>query len=344
EKSSEIVPRSMVIELYRKMITTYYIEERMKAFVRQGKCLFQASTRGHEKVQIGMTMLLKPRHDWFFTYYREKAIAVGLGMPIKDIFMGMLGRAGDPNSDGRNMSEHFSSRELNLVSQTACTGTQFLPAVGLAKSLRMDSSDAVVYVSSGEGATSEGEFFEALNWAARERLPVLFVIQNNGYAISVPQEKQTISEIHRIARGFGMPTFDLDGTWFEPMYQTIPPVIERIRAGHGPALVEAQVIRIDPHSSSDDQKKYRSENELKDLVEKDPILQTEKYLLKNQIMNEEELAAIRQEIEAEVNAAGDEADQAPFPDPAHILTHIYSDQAVLAEEMTPRYKSDETIN
>ena len=344
EKSSEIVPRSMVIELYRKMITTYYIEERMKAFVRQGKCLFQASTRGHEKVQIGMTMLLKPRHDWFFTYYREKAIAVGLGMPIKDIFMGMLGRAGDPNSDGRNMSEHFSSRELNLVSQTACTGTQFLPAVGLAKSLRMDSSDAVVYVSSGEGATSEGEFFEALNWAARERLPVLFVIQNNGYAISVPQEKQTISEIHRIARGFGMPTFDLDGTWFEPMYQTIPPVIERIRAGHGPALVEAQVIRIDPHSSSDDQKKYRSENELKDLVEKDPILQTEKYLLKNQIMNEEELAAIRQEIEAEVKAAGDEADQAPFPDPAHILTHIYSDQAVLAEEMTPRYKSDETIN
>jgi 2-oxoisovalerate dehydrogenase E1 component len=233
ENSSEIVPRPLVMDLYRKMITTYYIEERVKVFVRQGKCSFQASTRGHEKVQIGMTMLLKPGHDWFFTYYREKAIAVGLGMPIRDIFLGMLSRAGDPNSDGRNMPEHFSSRKLNLVSMTACTGTQFLPAVGLAKSLKMDGSDALVYVSSGEGTTSQGEFFEALNWAARERLSVLFVIQNNGYAISVPQERQTISEIHRIARGFGMPTFDLDGTWFEPMYQTIPPVLERIRAGHG---------------------------------------------------------------------------------------------------------------
>lgn len=344
EKSSEIVPRPMVIELYRKMITTYYIEERMKVFVRQGKCSFQASTRGHEKVQIGMTMLLKPRHDWFFTYYREKAIAVGLGMPIKDIFLGMLGRMGDPNSEGRNMPEHFSSRELKLVSQTACTGTQFLPAVGLAKSLRMEGSDALVYVSSGEGATSEGEFFEALNWTARERLPVLFVIQNNGYAISVKQESQTISEIHRIARGFGMPTFDLDGTWFEPMYQTIPPVIERIRAGHGPALVEAQVIRIDPHSSSDDQKKYRSDEELEKLIERDPILQTEKYLLKNKIQTEAELATLREEIKAVVNAAAEEADRLPAPDESRVLAHIYSGNSVVTEARSPVYLSDEPIN
>jgi 2-oxoisovalerate dehydrogenase E1 component len=344
ERSSEIVPRPMVIELYRKMITTYYIEERMKIFVRQGKCSFQASTRGHEKVQIGMTMLLRPQHDWFFTYYREKAIAVGLGMPIKDIFLGMLGRAGDPNSAGRNMPEHFSSRRLKLVSQTACTGTQFLPAVGLAKSLRLEGSDAVVYVSSGEGATSEGEFFEALNWAARERLQVLFVIQNNGYAISVRQESQTISEIHRIARGFGMPTFDLDGTWFEPMYQTIPPVIERIRAGHGPALVEAQVVRIDPHSSSDDQKKYRSDEELEELVERDPILQTEKYLLKNKIQTDAELAAIREEIQAQVIAAADEADQAPMPDASRVLAHIYSENPVTLDELAPNYVSDEPVN
>lgn len=344
EKHTEIVPRPMVIELYRKMITTYYIEERMKVFVRQGKCSFQASTRGHEKVQIGMTMLLKPRYDWFFTYYREKAIAVGLGMPIKDIFLGMLSRAGDPNSEGRNMPEHFSSREINLVSQTACTGTQFLPAVGLAKSLKMDHSDAIVYVSSGEGATSEGEFFEALNWAARERLPVLFVIQNNGYAISVPQDTQTIAEIHRIARGFGMPTFDLDGTWFEPMYQTIPPVVERIRAGHGPALIEAQVVRIDPHSSSDDQKKYRSEEELEELVERDPILQTEKYLLRNRIMTESELAAIRVEIQGEVNAAADEADQAPPPDALLVLRHIFDETPIVSNEQPPVYLSDETVS
>ena len=198
-----IVPDALVVELYEKMLTTYYIEERMKVFVRQGKCGFHASTRGHEKIQIGTTMLLKPGHDWFYTYYREKAIAVGLGMPPKDIFLAMLGRKDDPNSNGRNMPEHFSSRKLNLVSMTACTGTQYLVAVGTAKALKKDGSDALVYVSSGEGATSEGEFFEALNWSAREKLPVLFVIQNNGYAISVPQAAQTSSEIHRIAEGFG---------------------------------------------------------------------------------------------------------------------------------------------
>ena len=122
---------------------------------------------------------------------------------MKDIFLHMLSREGDPSSNGRNMPEHFSSRELNLVSQTACTGTQYLPAVGMAKALRKDGSDAIVYVSSGEGATSEGEFFEAVNWATREELPVLFLIQNNGYAISVPQNAQTNSEVHRIASGFG---------------------------------------------------------------------------------------------------------------------------------------------
>ena len=210
-----IVPHPVTLELYRKMLTVYYVEERMKAFVRQGKCGFQASTRGHEKLQIGMTMLLKPGHDWFFTYYRSKAVAVGLGMPIKDIFLGMLGREGDPNSNGRNMPEQWSSRKLRLVSQTAVTGTQYLNAVGMARAIKMNGGDEIVHVSSGEGATSEGEFFEALNWASREKLPVLFTVQNNGYAISVPQASQTGSEVHRIAQGFGMPAFHLDGTWFE---------------------------------------------------------------------------------------------------------------------------------
>ncbi len=258
-QSAMIVPHELTLDLYRKMLAAYYVDERMKVFTRQGKCTFHASARGHEKLQIGMTLLLEPRHDWFFTYYREIAIPIGLGMPLRDLFLGMLNRGGDPNSNGRNMPEHFSSRELNLVSQTASTGTQFLPAVGMARALRRDGSDAVVYASSGEGATSEGEFFEALNWAARERLPVLFVIQNNGYAISVPQASQSASEIHRIARGFGMPTFDVDGTWFEPMYQMLPPIIGRIREGGGPALVEGRVIRMESHSSSDDQRKYRSE-------------------------------------------------------------------------------------
>src|SRR5215813_5688824 len=146
-----VVPHETTLELYRKMLTVMFVEERMKIFVKQGKCSFQASTRGHEKVQIGMTMLLRPGFDWFLPYYRSKALAIGLGMPLKDVFLGMLSREGDPNSNGRNMAEHFSSRDLNLVSPTACTGTQYLQAVGMAKAIVQDRRDEIVYVSSGEG-------------------------------------------------------------------------------------------------------------------------------------------------------------------------------------------------
>jgi len=339
-----IIPDATVVELYQKMLTTYFIEERMKIFVRQGKCGFHASTRGHEKVQVGITMMLRPGADWFFTYYREKGIAVALGMPTKDIFLAMLGREGDPNSNGRNMPEHFSSRKVNLVSMTACTGTQYLPAVGAAKALKQDGSDSLVYVSSGEGATSEGEFFESLNWAAREKLPVLFVVQNNGYAISVPQYTQTISEVHRIATGFGMPTLNLDGTWYEQMYQSVPPLIQRIRSGQGPALIEAAVIRIDPHSSSDDQKKYRSDEELAALVDRDPILQTEKYLVKRHIMKATEIGALRDGIKEEVNRAADEADAHPVPNPEFATTHIYSENSPVFEEKPAHYIAPEPIS
>ena len=322
-----IVPHPVTLELYRKMLTVFYVEERMKTFVRQGKCGFQASTRGHEKLQIGMTMLLKPGHDWFFTYYRSKAVAVGLGMPIKDIFLGMLGREGDPNSNGRNMPEQWSSRKLRLVSQTAVTGTQYLNAVGMARAIKMDGGDEVVHVSSGEGATSEGEFFEALNWASREKLPVLFTVQNNGYAISVPQTSQTGSEVHRIAQGFGMPAFRLDGTWFEHLYETLPPVIDAMRHGAGPALVEAKVVRLDPHSSSDDQRKYRGETELQAITGRDPILQTERYLLRNGVVTDEGVASLRAELKAEVDRAADEADRYPQPDESTVMAHIYSNDA-----------------
>ena len=341
-----IVPDAVVLDLYRKMLTVYYVEERLKIFDRLGKVSFHASCRGHEKLQIGMTLLLKPRHDWFFTYYRGKGIPIGLGMPLKDIFLGMLSRQGDPNSVGRNMPEHWSSRELRLVAQTAATGTQFLPAVGMARAIRKNGGDEIVYVASGEGATSEGEFFEALNWASRERLPVLFVIQNNGYAISVPQAVQTSSEIHRIAQGFAMPSYTIDGTWFETMYQMVPPVIEEMRRGGGPALVESQVIRIDSHSSSDDQRKYRSQQELDQLLERDPIRRTEEYLLRHKVMSEEQIQRLRSKIKSEVDQAADLADQAPPPRTDDVLAHIYAEPSADASREVPpvRYVSEEPIS
>ena len=339
-----IVPDPVVQELYRKMLGVFYIEERLKILTRQGKISFLASTRGHEKVQIGTVMLMKPRHDWFFTYYREKAIAYALGMPVKDMFLHMLSREGDPSSNGRNMPEHFSSRDLNLVSQTACTGTQYLPAVGVAKALKKDGSDAIVYVSSGEGATSEGEFFEAVNWATREELPVLFLIQNNGYAISVPQSVQTTSQVHKIAQGIGLRSFHVDGTWYESLYQTLPPLIKEMRAGGGPVLIEAEVVRLDSHSSSDDQMKYRSEEEVAKARQRDPILQTENYLLEHRILSQADIEKLRSEIQAEVNKAAEEADAAPQPEAGHITTKIYSDKTPVFEEKEPVYVSDDTIS
>jgi 2-oxoisovalerate dehydrogenase E1 component len=344
DPNRRIVPDAVIKELFQKMLGVYYIEERLKILTRQGKISFLASTRGHEKVQVGTVMLMKPGYDWFFPYYREKAIAYALGIPVKDIFLHMLSREGDPSSNGRNMPEHFSSRDLHLVSQTACTGTQYLPAVGMAKALRKDGSDAIVYVSSGEGATSEGEFFEAVNWATREELPVLFVIQNNGYAISVPQHTQTSAEIHRLAAAFGMPSYHVDGTWYETMYQLIPGLIKRMRDGGGPMLIEAQVVRLESHSSSDDQSKYRSQEEMARSRERDPIVQTQQYLLRHHIMTQDEIEKMRAGIQAEVDKAADEAELAPQPEPGRITTRIYSDRTPFFEEKAPTYVSEDTIS
>jgi len=340
------IPNNIALELYRKMLGVYFIEERLMIFGKQGKVSFHASTRGHEKVQIGTVMLMKPGLDWFFTYYREKAVAYALGMPAKDIFLHMLSREGDPSSNGRNMPEHFSSRELRLVSGTACTGTKYLIAVGAARAAKREGNGAIVYVSSGEGATSEGEFFEALNWATREQLPVLFLIQNNGYAISVPQSAQTRSSIKDMAQGFGigMPSYHVEGTWYEPLYQLLPPVIEKMRAGGGPALIEADVIRMDSHSSSDDQMKYRTEADMKEVRKRDPLAQTERYLLRNGIYTEDQVAKVRAEIQGEIDAAAEDADAQPQPAVGHITSHVYSDDAPTFAEKAPTFVSSDTIS
>lgn len=337
-----IVPVEGALDLYRKIVTVFYVEERMKAFARQGKCSFLASSRGHELTQAAMVSLLRPGHDWFFTYYRSKATAIALGIPLKDIFLGMLGRAGDPNSGGRNMPEHFSSRALNLVSQTACTGTQYLPAIGAAKALQRDGADGLVYVESGEGATSEGEFFESLNWAARERLPVLFVVQNNGYAISVPQKTQTASSVHRIAEAFGVRSLEIDGTSLNELYAEVPPLIASIRAHTGPVLIEAKVPRLDPHSSSDDQRKYRSSEELRRVAESDPVVKLEAELIASGALRSEQVETIRQSIKSEVDAAAAWADDQPEPDGHDLFAHIYADAPVQPVPV-PRYISQEPI-
>ena len=336
--TERIVPDTVVRELYEKLLQCYYVEERAKVFVKQGKVAFYASTRGHELVQVGVPMLMRPGHDWFYTYYREKSVAVTLGMPYKDIFLGLLNREGDPNSEGVNMPEQWSSAELKLVAQSACTGTQYLPALGAARALRYDGSDAIVYAASGEGATSEGEFFESLNWAGREKLPVLFVVQNNGYAISVPQKYQTASKIHSIAEGFGLPAYNLDGTGtFEAMYQLLPGLIQSIREGKGPALVEFNVVRLDNHSSSDDHRKYRSSEELEEVAGRDPILQVESQVVASGILSMAEIEDLRARIKSDVDRAAEEADSHPFPQHYDVMQHVFSPEMPVTEELEPNF-------
>jgi len=333
----------VLLHLYEKMLRTYYVEEQCQVFVRAGKCSFYASARGHEKLQIAISMLLQPGVDWIFPYYREKALMVGLGMPLEHLFQGMLSRQGDPNSLGRNMSEHFSSSELRVVSPTACTGTQFLIAVGMGRAIKTAGRDEIVYVAGGEGSTSEGEFFEALNKAQHSRLPVLFVIQNNGYAISVPQQQQTSSELVEVARGFGMKSVRVDGTRFTDMYNTLRPLVAEMRKGSGPLFVEAMVVRIDSHSSSDDQKKYRDPRNMEEARRKDPLAHTEMRLKQAGLLSEEEIAKKRARASAEVEAAARAVDALPPPDPASATNDIYSSRAVVTEETGPRYLSDKPI-
>ena len=331
------------LDLLRKMLTVSYIEERLKVFVRAGKVSFHASTRGHEKLQIAMSMLLQSGKDWFFPYYREKALMVGLGMSPQDIFLHMLSKADDPCGGGRNMSEHFSSRALRVVSPTACTGTQYLQAVGMAKAVKAERKDEIVYVSSGEGATSEGEFFEALNYAGRDQLPVLFLVQNNGYAISVPQSVQTGSEIHTIAKGFKVRSVEVDGTQFTKMYQSLKPLVANMRQGAGPLLVEAHVVRIDSHSSSDDQAKYRTEEELEAVRQRDPVAHSSGRVLSWGIVDERGLKAMHEEIKTSVNLAADEADAAPMPDPATAALHIFSGKQPVETETEPKLLSETPV-
>ena len=241
------------------------------------------------------------------------------------------------------MSEHFSSRPLRVVSPTACTGTQFLIAVGMGMAVKADQRDEIVYVSGGEGSTSEGEFFEAVNKAQHDRLPVLFVIQNNGYAISVPQEQQTHSQIYQVAAGFGMKSVRVDGTRFTEMYNTLKPLVQDLREGRGPLFVEAMVVRLDSHSSSDDQTKYRDPKNMEEARRKDPLAHSELRVREMGLLTDREVEEWRARIKAEVEEAARRIDALPYPDASTAAADIYSADRVITQETGPDFVSEKPI-
>ena len=294
-----------LINAYTFMHTSRQLDHKMLTLIKQGKGFFHIGAAGHEAAQLAAALNLKGGEDWSFPYYRDIAYVLGLGMTPEEIMMCFASRADDPNSGGRQMPAHYGHKELKIVSQSSPTGTQYLQAVGVAMALKKQGSENVVYVSSGEGSTSQGDFHEALNWASREKLPVIFFIENNKYAISVHISEQTsASSIYDMTKGYeGLARYKMDGTDFDSSDNIMKEVVAHVRHGDGPALVEADCVRLEPHSSSDDQKKYRDEEELSLDSDRDPIIALRELLLREKAITETQDASISTAAVATVNGA-----------------------------------------
>lgn len=314
-----------LIHSYKSMLLTRFVDDRIDTLIKQGKATFLISGSGHEAIQVAMAMAMKAGKDWFFTYYRDNAIATALGITAVDIFRHIMGKATDSFTGGRQMPMHLGSKALRMPTASSPTGTQYLQAVGAALSGVYRKTDEVVYVGGGEGSTSEGEFFEAVNWAARAKLPVIFVIQNNRFAISVPIEQQTAGgSVYKVCSGFeGLHRFHIDGTDFMESYATAKEAVRLARAKEGPSLIYADVVRLRSHSASDAQEKYRSKDEIERDRLKDPIVKMERFLLEKGILNEASISEIRKELTDSVSHDAEEVFKEASPDASTVEKYLF---------------------
>ncbi len=290
---------------YREMLRARIIDEKAITLYKQNKCHFQIGCAGHEAVTVAAGFALRPSKDWFYPYYRDMGLVCALGMTTKDLMLNILSKADDPNSGGRQMPMHYGHKDLRIVSQSSPTGTQFLQAVGAAMGAKYNKTDEVIYVSSGEGTTAQGAYHEALNWAAREKLPIIFVIQDNQFAISVHiSEHIAGGSIEKISSGYeGLTVEKLNGLDFDASFKAMKKASDRAKKGQGPTLFIADVVRLQSHSISDNQLKYRKTKEIEAEKKKDPILLLEKKILAKKIATKASLANIKENIIEEVNQA-----------------------------------------
>lgn len=302
------------------------MDEKMLIMLKQGKSFFHMGAGGHEAIQTAAAYAMQPGYDYAYPYYRDLGFVLQYGVSLVEIFLNFLARADDPSSGGRQMSNHYGHKKLHIVSQSSPTGTQYLQAVGTALGAIKEGRDEVVYVSSGEGTTSQGDFHEAVNWASREKLPVIFLIENNKYAISVPVNEQMAgSSIYKLTAGYeGLNRYKIDGTDFFESYNVLQKAIADARIGNGPALIEAETIRLFPHSSSDSQKKYRSQKELDEDKQKDPIPRFEVILIEKVLITRDEIDQIKKDCKSEIDMAAEEAEQYSQPDPGKLLHYLYA--------------------
>jgi len=336
-----------LIRIYRAMYLSRRLDDREIQLKRQNKIFFQISSAGHEAVSAAMALVLRPGADWLFPYYRDRALCLMLGVTPYETLLAAVGAKDDPSSGGRQMPSHWGQPRLNIVSKSSCTGTQFLQAVGaaeatlyyqgrakaLAQAKRAPlgqyvrhEHDEIVFVSGGDGATSEGEFWESLNVACARKLPLLYLIEDNGYAISVPVEVQTAGgSISKLVRGFpGLHVAECDGTDPFESYSVCKEASEYCRERRGPALVHAQVTRPYSHSLSDDEKLYKAPEEREEEARRDPISKMALRLVRDGVLDQKQIETLEAEVDEEIRAAADQALAAEQPTTDSILTNVYS--------------------
>jgi 2-oxoisovalerate dehydrogenase E1 component len=333
--------RELLERAFRVMQTSRRVDDREIVLKRQNRIYFQISGAGHEAVSAAAGLALRPGHDWFYPYYRDRALCLALGVTAEDMLLGSVGAASDPASGGRQMPSHWSSRDLHIVSASSPTGTQFVQSIGCAhasKYLRADH-DEVTLVCTGEGATSEGEFWESLNVACLDRLPLLFLVEDNGWAISVPLEQQTAGgSIARLVSGFpDLLIIEVDGTDFPASYRAITAAAEHCRTGLGPALVHAKVTRPYSHSLSDDERLYKTPKEREEESTRDPLVTFPDYLVSEGHLDRHALQRIAHEIELQIQEATDCALKAVPPTREAAFLYLYSDRI---DPMSPEFDAE----
>lgn len=312
------------ISIYRTMKLARLFDERCELLQRAGKVAFHVSGQGQEAAQAAAAFALDHQKDFFFPYYRDYAFVLGVGCEVSDLMLSLFAKAADPFSGGRQMPGHFGYKAKRIVTGSSPVTTQVPHAVGFALKARMKREASVSFVSFGEGSSNQGDFHEGLNFAGVHRLPVIFFCENNQYAISVPYSKQVAcANVADRAAGYGFPGVTVDGTDPFAVYEAVNEARERALSGQGPTLIEAQMYRLMPHSTSDDDSQYRSRAEVQAERERDPIPRMRQYLEQHGIWSEPDEATLQAELMKVINAATDLADRAPYPKPEDTLKHVY---------------------
>ena len=313
-----------LVEMYRYVALARALDERMWVLNRAGRIPFVISGQGHEGAQVGIAWAFQRGHDWIAPFYRSIATCLTFGMSPCDIMTAQYATAGDPSSGGRQMPGHYGSREHNLVSVSSPVATQILHAVGIALAAKVRHTDQVAMTFMGEGSSNQGDVHEGLNFAAIHRLPFVFVVENNGYAISVPASMElSVEDVAVRASGYGMPGVVVDGTDVLACYAAMREAHERARRGDGPTLIECKTYRYLPHTSDDDDKSYRSREEVEEARHHDPIVAFGRYLRDHGALDEAGDAALHAEVRGEIEAAIAAAWDAPEPDPRSLGRHVF---------------------